>query len=409
MLRQPFRRRAVAALLSFVAIASACGDDGATTSPPDTTGAPTATSAAPASTVAPTTTLAPFTVPGRAPLPGMPPLTDARNVYAATTSGLSPAVAGARSLVYVPNTKSGTVSVIDPTTYKVIDTFATGEIPQHVVPSWDLKTLWVNNNAGNTLTPIDPTTGKPGRSIRIEAPYNLYFTPDGKYAMVMEERNAIIAFRDASTPALDVVKKVKVPCKGVNHADFSPDGTYFIASCEFSAQILKFDVVNLELVDVLTLDVKGSMPQDVRLTPDGKTFLAADMVANGVWMIDGESFTVRGLIPTGKGAHGIYPSRDARVLYVSNRVDGSISVLDAETLTVTRTWKIPGGGSPDMGGVSADGKLLWLSGRNHGEVYVIDVENWVLVARIRVGQGPHGLAVFPQPGRYSLGHTGNYR
>jgi YVTN family beta-propeller protein len=269
--------------------------------------------------------------------------------------------------------------------------------------------LWVNNNQGNTLTAIDPHTGKPTRTIPVDAPYNLYFTPDGKYAVVMEERNATITFRDAHTPDLDVVKRVKVPCKGVNHADFSPDGTYFIASCEFSGELVKVDVRTLALVGKVGLDVKGAMPQDVRLSPDGTTFLVADMIANGVWLVDGEKFEVQGLVPTGKGAHGIYPSRDATQLYVSNRSEGSISVLDAASKHVVRTWFIPGGGSPDMGGVSADGKVLWMSGRSHNEVYAIDVVNWTLLARIPVGAKPHGLAVFPQPGRYSLGHTGNYR
>jgi YVTN family beta-propeller protein len=346
-------------------------------------------------------------VPGRTPLAGMPALTDSNNIYAAAASGLSDAVKGDRDLVYVPNSKSGNVSVIDPKTFTVIDTFNTGRVPQHVVPSWDLKTLWVNNNEGNTLTPIDPKTGKPGASIPVEDPYNLYFTPDGKYAMVMEERNATITFRDPKTMAL--LKQVKVPCKGVNHADFSPDGTYFIASCEFSGELIKFDVVNLAVVGETTLETKGAMPQDVRLTPDGSLFLVADMAANGVWMVDGESFTVTGLIPTGKGAHGVYPSRDGSVLYVSNRAEGSISVIDGATKQVVRTWKIPGGGSPDMGGVSVDGTVLWMSGRNNGEVYAIDVVNWTLLARIKVGTSPHGLCVFPQPGRYSLGHTGNYR
>jgi YVTN family beta-propeller protein len=311
--------------------------------------------------------------------------------------------------VYVPNSKSGTVSVIDPATYRVIDTFATGRVPQHVVPSWDMKTLWVNNNSGNTLTPIDPKTGRPGKSIPVDDPYNLYFRPDGAYAIVMEERNATITFRDAHSPTLPVVKHLPVPCEGVNHADFSPDGTFFIASCEFSGELIKVDDQTLEVTGKLNLDFDGAMPQDVRITPDGKTWLVADMMANGVWLVDGESFTVRGFLPTGKGAHGIYPSRDATQFYVSNRQGGSISVIDAATLTVARTWQIPGGGSPDMGGVSADGTVLWLSGRNDGEVYAIDVVNWTLLARIEVGDSPHGLAVFPQPGRYSLGHTGNYR
>jgi YVTN family beta-propeller protein len=112
-------------------------------------------------------------------------------------------------------------------------------------------------------------------------------------------------------------------------------------------------------------------------------------------------------IPTGKGAHGLYPSRDARSFYVSNRLDGSVSVIDAATRAVTATWKI--GGSPDMGGVTTDGTQLWLTGRYHRSVYVIDTQTGKLLRTIKVGKGPHGLCLFPQPGRLSLGHTGNFR
>jgi YVTN family beta-propeller protein len=114
-------------------------------------------------------------------------------------------------------------------------------------------------------------------------------------------------------------------------------------------------------------------------------------------------------IPTGKGAHGLYASRDSKVLYVSNRGEGSVSVIDFATRKVVQKWHLPGGGSPDMGGVSADGKVLWLAGRYHHEVYAIDTGDGKLLARIRVGKGPHGLCVYPQPGRYSLGHTGVFR
>lgn len=336
----------------------------------------------------------------------MPRLTDAKNVYAETAAGkIAPAVAGIKPLVYVPNNNSGDVTVIDPETMAVIDRYPTGAIPQHVVPSWDLTTLYVNNNSGNTLTPIDPKTGKPGPNIRVDDPYNLYFTPDGKYAIVMEERNNLIAVRDAKT--FDEVKKVRTPCRGVNHADFSADGTYFIASCEFSSQLIKFDVLALEVVADRTL--AGSMPQDVRVMNDGLTFLVADNNRGGVHIVDGEAFEVTGFVPTGAGAHGIYPSRDTKVMYVSNRVAGSVSVIDQTTRENTFTWRIPGGGSPDMGSVSADGRILWLSGRYHNVVYAIDVVDWQLAARIPVGAGPHGLTYFPQPGRYSLGHTGNYR
>jgi YVTN family beta-propeller protein len=153
----------------------------------------------------------------------------------------------------------------------------------------------------------------------------------------------------------------------------------------------------------------SAMPQDVRLTPDGRYFLAADMLRNGVWVVDATTLKVARFIPTAMGAHGIYPSRDASRLFVSNRDAGSVTVLDAATLKKVALWRIPGGGSPDMGGVSADGRELWLSGRYDAEVYVIDTTTGKVTHKIPVDSGPHGMAVWPQPGRYSLGHTGNMR
>jgi DNA-binding beta-propeller fold protein YncE len=129
----------------------------------------------------------------------------------------------------------------------------------------------------------------------------------------------------------------------------------------------------------------------------------------GVWLVDAATFRVLRFMPTGSGAHGLYPSRDARYLYVTNRSAGSISVVSFRTRRVVRTWHLPGGGSPDMGNVSADGRVLWLSGRWNGVVYAISTANGRLLARIPVGAGPHGLCVWPQPGRYSLGHTGILR
>ncbi|MFF3122914.1 beta-propeller fold lactonase family protein [Streptomyces sp. NPDC057908] len=341
-------------------------------------------------------------------LPGMPPVLDAKDVYAADRPGkLSPVVKDFPSRVYVPNTNSDTVSVIDPATYKVIQTIKVGRQPQHVVPSWDLKTLWVNNDIGDSLTAIDPATGKVSRTVPVSDPYNLYFTPDGKYAVVMASMDRQLVFRDAHT--MKTAKTVPVSCAGVNHADFSMDGRYFIVSCEFSGELLKVDTARMKVVGRQKLPFKGAMPQDVKLSPDGGTFYIADMMANGVWVLDGKKFTTPKLLPTGKGAHGLYVSRDSKEMYISNRGEGSISVFDFAQRKLAKKWRLPNGGSPDMGGVSADGKVLWLSGRYNSEVYAIDTTSGKQLARIPVGRGPHGLAVYPQPGRYSLGHTGVFR
>jgi YVTN family beta-propeller protein len=356
-----------------------------------------------------------------ATVPGMPPVSDPSNLYSEAIAGkLSTVVSGDLPRIYVPNLQSNDVYVIDPATMKVVDRFKVGVNPQHVVPSWDLRTLWVANNAENrtdgSLTPIDPKTGKPGRAIPVDDPYNMYFSPDGKSAIVVAEALKRLDFRDPQTMQLQY--SLPTPqCGGINHADFSIDGRYAIFTCEFQGGLVKIDLVEQKVLGYIRLS-KGGMPQDIRISPDGKLFYVADMMADGVFVVDGAAFKEIGFINTGKGTHGLYPSRDGRKLYVTNRGSnkihgppggkGSVSVVDFATQKVDVTWLVPGGGSPDMGNVSADGKMLWLSGRYDNVVYAFDTTSGE-VTKIKVGKEPHGLAVWPQPGRYSLGHTGNMR
>ncbi len=338
---------------------------------------------------------------------GAPPPLDPHDVYAADRPGLlSPAARSFPSRVYVPNSASNTVDVIDPKSYKVVDHFPVGGLPQHIVPAYDLRRLWVTNDLGNSLTPVDPATGRPGTPVPVEDPYNLYFTPDGRFAIVVAERLHRLDFRDARTMRLR--RSLTVPCAGVDHMDFSADGRHALVSCEFSATMLWVDVPGQRVTSTLTLR-PGAMPQDVKLSPDGRTFYVADQTAGGLYLIDASRPRVERFLATGAGAHGLYVSRDSRYLYVSNRRGGSVSVVSFAGQRVARTWVIPGGGSPDMGGVSADGKVLWLTGRYNAEVYALDTASGRLLARIPVGSGPHGLCVYPQPGRYSLGHTGVFR
>jgi YVTN family beta-propeller protein len=367
----------------------------------------------------------------RQTLPGMPPVIDPQNAYSETGAGkLSPATAGALPRVYVPNLKSSDIYVIDPATFQVVDHYVVGGNPQHVIPSWDLKTLWVAGSAerklSGILTPIDPKTGKPGTTIKVPDAYNLYFTPDGKSAVVVAEALKQLEFRDPQTMKMQYT--IATPrCSGVNHADFSIDGMYAYFTCEFQGGgIVKIDLMQRKIVDQMKLERQGaaadaathSMPQDIRISPDGKFLFVADMQADGVYLIDAQTFKQTGFIPTGRGSHGLYPSRDGKKLYVTNRGThmgdtkpkgpGSVSVIDFATRKVEKTWTIPGGGSPDMGNVSADGKTLWLSGRFDKVVYAIDTTSGA-VKTIAVGTEPHGLTVWPQPGRYSLGHTGVMR
>lgn len=332
----------------------------------------------------------------------------APSVYAHTKAGMfSASVRGVPVRVYVPNGKDATVSVVDPATYKVVRTFKVDQEPQHVVAAYDLKTLWVASDQGRqSLTPIDPRTGTPGRPVPTSDPYNLYFTPDGRHGLVVAENDRQLNFTDPHT--MQVQFSIHVPCRGINHLDFSADGRTLLAACEFSGDLLKIDLPSRKVTGLLHV---GGMPQDVKLSPDGQVYYVADMMANGVYLIDntGNIPRQRGFIPTGKGAHGLYPSRDGTRLFITNRAEGSVSVLNFASRSLVARWSIPGGGSPDMGSVSANGTQFWVSARYSNEVYVFDTRSGKLTHRIRVGRGPHGLTFFPQPGRYSLGHTSNYR
>ena len=374
---------------------------------------------------------------------------DTTNLYSEQVAGkIADAIAADLPRIYVPNLRGGDVHVIDPAAMKGVDRFNVGIGPQHIVPSWDLKTLWVTNNAERTtegsLRPIDPKTGKPGTPIKVDDPYNLYFSPDGKSAIVVAEARRRLDFRDPRTMALQY--QIAVPgCPGVNHADFSIDGRFAIFTCEFAGALVKVDLVERKVLGVLALSmpatrfevvrlrpgqvwepgvteriaVKQGMPQDVRISPDGRKFYVADMLADGVHVVDGDSFTQIGFIATGVGAHGLYPSRDGKHLYVVNRGshlihgpkngNGSVAVIDFASDQVVARWGVPGGGSPDMGNVSADGRYLWLAGRYDEVGYRFDTQDNGAVRKVPVGAEPHGLTVWPIPGRYSLGHTGNMR
>lgn len=338
------------------------------------------------------------------PLPGMPAIASSTNIYADTGAGmLSAAVKGDPYRIYVPNSGGSSVDVIDPATMQIVNHFSTGYNPQHVVPSWDMKRLYATNDIANSLTPINPRTGRrAGPDIPVADPYNMYFMPNGRWAIVVAEAQRHLDFRDPHTFALR--HRLNVPCPGIDHMDFSANGGYLIASCEFSAQLVKINLHTLKIMGYLHLP--GGSPQDVKLDPTGKVFYVADRYNNGVWRIDGAHFKRLGFIKTGSDAHGLYPSRDGKRLYVTNRRSGSVTVIDFATHHKVVTWHIGGGGTPDMGGVSPDGKVLWLAGRYSSTVYALSTKDGHLLGRIAVGLQPHGLCVWPQPGRFSLGHTG---
>src|SRR2546422_6521223 len=221
----PRAHRIVAVLLALAALAG-CGGGSGQSVKQRASASPSEQTSGPAPTIA----------------GSVPPRLDPLNVYAAATAGaLSPAVRADPALVYVPNSDSNSVDVISQRTFKVVGHFAVGALPQHVTPSWDLRTLYVTNDQGNSLTPIDPRTARPGKPIPVLDPYNMYFTPDGRWAIVVAEAHRELDFRDARTMALH--HALATPeCAGVDHMDYTADGRYALVSCEFPGRSIVIDL-----------------------------------------------------------------------------------------------------------------------------------------------------------------------
>ena len=328
------------------------------------------------------------------------------NVYANTLSGAVPCpLCELPPRVYVPNSVAGTVDVIDPLTFKIIDHFRVGSIPHHIAPAWDMSALYVDNEGSSSLTVLDIHTGRPSDQVNIPFPYNLYFTPDGTKAIDVVERLNRVEFRDWRH-GWALLGAVGIPWSGADHLDFSADGSFLMISTEYTGHVVKIDVNAMRMVGSVYV---GGLPIDVKLSPDGNDFYVTNQGRMGVSVIDVASMKEVQFIPTGRGAHGLQVSRDTKSLYVSNRLEGSVSVIDFATRTVTAKWRIPGGGSPDMLQLNPEGTQLWASGRYNATVYVFDTATGTVIAKIPVGAEDHGLTYFPNVGLHSLGHNGVYR
>jgi YVTN family beta-propeller protein len=400
-LRRGGNRRFSAVMVSL--LVAACS--GAPTLTPDATTLPTAVVAS----LAPTASPGPSPTPGPTPAP-TPSSARGGGIYSATTEvRLSPAVADIPARVWVPNERGGRVIVIDPVTLEIVDRLDVGAYPEHVSPSWDGQVLYVNNMNANSMSVIDPRSSKVIGTVDTPTPYNLYFTPDGTRAIVVqdmvhgapEDENGL---RFYTYPGFEELGFVPVRWAGADHLDFSADGKTIYLSCEYSGRVVVVDVATMTVTREI---VVGGFPTDVRLAPDGRHLFVANQLLHGLTVIDTVTGTLVDFIKLQKGSHGLAMSRDATKLYVTNRLAGSLSVIDIEGRNVVDTWQI--GGSPDMIAVSADGRQIWISNRWDRSVVVVDGESGAMIKSIETGAYPHGLAYWPLPGRFSLGHNGNMR
>ncbi|WP_242903191.1 PQQ-binding-like beta-propeller repeat protein [Actinomadura terrae] len=331
----------------------------------------------------------------RVPLPSPPP------GGSPPGPGTTTPVRQAPIRLYVANGPE--IDVIDPATARIVRRFGAGPATTRLVPSFDLRRLWAIDLAHGTLTPVAPRSGRLGRPVPATEPAGLYFTPDGRDALVLAGRARRLDVRDPRTMRPRV--SVPLPC-AAGHADFTPDGTTLLASCGRAGRLLRVDVARRRITGTVRLPA-GAHPGDLRLSPDGSRFYVADPVRGGVWVIAAQpTVGPPGFVPTAPGARGLAVDRDARRLFVVG--DGTLTALDLTGRGAAVRWRLPRGGSPAPGGISADGSQLWLADAA-GMVYAVSTRTGRTLREVRVGGHPSGLIVHPQPGRYSLGGTGLYR
>jgi YVTN family beta-propeller protein len=284
-----------------------------------------------------------------------------------------------RPLAMVMNSGEASVSIIDMTTRQVVNTVPTLREPSHWALSPDRSKLYIADASGNALFILDPVTGAPLGHMRIADPYQLGYTPDQKYLVVNALRINHVDVYDAQTFAL--VKRFS-PGSMPSHLDFSPDSRWSFNSMQDSNTLVSFDLTSMTTRWTSKI---GSTPAGV-LWHNNKV-LVAIMGADHIVEVDPQDGTVLRKIPTGIGAHNIFLTDDRKTLYVSNRLGGSLTALDPETLTIRRTYTLPGG--PDDIGIAPDGKL-WIALRFAEAVAVLDPESGNYDS-IPVGRSPHGI------------------
>ena len=297
---------------------------------------------------------------------------------------LAPPVA-ARPLAMVINSGDASLSLIDADTHAELRRVPMLREPHHMALTPDGASLLVGDTAGNAFLFIDPQTGDVQRRLTISDPYQMQYSPDAKWLVVAALARNQIDIYDAQT--LQLAHRVAAASMP-SHINFSPDSSVAYVSLQGTDAL---DAIDLRTGAVLWQSKVGHTPAGV-LWLNGR-ILVGIMGADYVAVVDPATGTVERRVQTGRGAHNLFVSPDARTLYVCNRVDGSISLLDPKTLAVRGQWSVPGG--PDDMDFARDGKI-WVTRRWQHSVAVIDPATGQFTT-IETGRSPHGIWLNTHP------------
>ena len=313
-------------------------------------------------------------------------------LLAALLTGALPASA---ATLFITNTKSDSVSVIDTDTLEVVGTIPVGKgKPNRIVFHPDGKTAWVVYDKSHDLGVIDAEGRKLLRRVKIGGnPYNLAFTPDGRHLLVLywssDTSNDEVIFYDLKAEKIDGRVEVSTwPAHGV----FSRDGKLLYVSGETAGDVTVIDVATRTTVGRIVHG--GGDAMGLAVTADGKTLYAAAGENKAILKIDTATNKTVGEIPLPGVVHEATLTLDGKYLYTTLRKINKIVVVRTADDKIVAT--IPQKGFPDLVTMEPTGRYALVTNRWADLVSVIDLTSHTQVRTIPVGKAPHGMALRPR-------------
>jgi YVTN family beta-propeller protein len=285
----------------------------------------------------------------------------------------------AQGLAFVVNSGSASISIIDMATHKELRREPVLREPHHISLAPDGRAVLVGDTVANQMLFLDPDTGVIERRLPMIDPYQLIFSPDGSVLTVTGlARNQVDVYDAATMRLLHRIPADAMP----SHIGYAPDSSVAYVTLQQTGRLM---AIAVKTGAVLWNTPVGETPAGV-LWNDGK-LLVGIMGQDGVAVVDPADGSVLRMIHTGRGAHNLFRSPDGALIYVSNRVDGTITALDRATLAVVRQYRVPGG--PDDMEFAPDG-TIWITQRfDHGVLFLNPVTG--TYTRMNVGRSPHGI------------------
>jgi YVTN family beta-propeller protein len=298
---------------------------------------------------------------------------------------LGVAAAAMATTAVVLNSDDDSLSVIDSGTYHEISRTHIGRGPHHLIETPDGRTLIIAMSGSNELVLIDRATGVEKKRITASDPYQIGFSPDGKWFVAASLRLDRIDIYDGGTyQLLHRLPAATMP----SHIAFAPDSKTVFVTLQGTSSLISIDLASGKINWTVPV---GPTPAGI-ITRPGGTLLVGVMGADYIAEVDPKDGTVIRKVITGNGAHNFLAAPDGKTLYVTNRVAGTVSLLDANRLAIEKTLDAPGG--PDDMALSPDGQQLWVTGRWHAWVDIIDLSSGTLKTTVAVGRSPHGIFVY---------------